>query len=117
MARRKKREQSRHDREFWTRLAASWKHSSQTLREFCEEHDIKESTFGLWRRRLASEESTAAEQPAEQATLLPVEVLGRLEEGSWFEIVLPGDRRVRVRSDFDEEALRRVVTCLEGLEC
>ena len=38
-------------------------------------------------------------------------------EASTIEVVLAGERRIRVAPGFDEETLRRVVAALEGAAC
>lgn len=112
MARKKRRRRSR---EFWLDMVSCWEKSGLTVTAFCEEEGLAPSTFALWRRRLADEggQETLPALP----TLLPVEVVGRLAADQGCEILLPGDRRVHVGPGFDEETLRRVLTCLEGLRC
>ncbi len=52
----------------------------------------------------------------ESSSLVPVKVVGRVEEGSIVEVGLSGGRVVRVRPGFDAATLLRVVEVMEALE-
>ena len=36
--------------QFWTHDLEQYRHGELTLREYCERHALKVSTFGRWRR-------------------------------------------------------------------
>ena len=37
----------------WRRLLQQWHRSGTTIRAFCAEHDVSETSFFLWRRTIA----------------------------------------------------------------
>ena len=98
--------------------------SGLTVRAYCLAKGLKEWTFYNWRRRLEVEARCVAEpdvvgegsaRPAFTELVVP-------SSGSrlapWMtEVVLRGERCLRVGPGFDEETLRRLVTVLESLPC
>ncbi|WP_321528840.1 IS66 family insertion sequence element accessory protein TnpA [Sedimenticola selenatireducens] len=49
---------------FWKAHFSDWKQSGLTQQAYCKQHDLKFSTFGYWRKRLAT--------PAVAGKLIPV---------------------------------------------
>ena len=113
--------------QFWREMSARQKRSGQGIREFCQRHDPKECTFHWWRRTLAQRDAArpAAPLPASLPTLTftPVQVTPDplpvvhppAADGSELEIVLAGERRLRLRGQIDRAWLAEVVTALEAL--
>jgi len=100
--------------------------SGLTVRAYCLAHDLKEWTFYNWRRRVLMEDRIAeleAVGPRPEVPSGPAfaeVVLGPwrgLAESAAVEVLVCGDRRVRVCAGFDEAAFMRVVSLLESLPC
>jgi transposase-like protein len=90
--------------------------SGVSLAAFAREHKLGLPRLYDWRRRLAQERSSRGAGPR----LLPVRVISTgpdLREQPVIEIVLARGRRVRVREDFDSDALVRVIEVLEQGAC
>lgn len=98
--------------------------SGLTVQDYCFAHGLPVHTFHNWRRRLKKTtpvpdgraiESRVPAKPvfAEVLVVLPE----CLSPASVVEVVLRGERRLRVEPGFDEETLRRLVGLLESLPC
>ena len=92
----------------------AWESSGKSLQEFAEQHDVGLERLYRWKSRLSK--SKAPVQP--QFVRLTLEdVLGSNSrpEGkdAGIEVILPGERRLRLHPRFDAETLRRAVTILE----
>jgi hypothetical protein len=86
------------------------------LREYCERHGLKLSTFGRWRRRLCREEVGASNQAMPTVNVVRVDIEpAAAAVAAPLEVVLGNGRRIRVGNDFDAPTLARVVSTLEGV--
>ena len=47
-----KRQRDPERERFWRRTFSAWQASGQTIREYCEQHDVTETSFHYWRREL-----------------------------------------------------------------
>ena len=84
---------------------------------YCREHGLARASFYRWRRIFSAEVS--AEKPtvfAELRVSAP-SVSSVSSEASGVEVVVSGERRIRVKPGFDEDTLRRAVAILESLPC
>ena len=91
----------------WRRWIQQWQHSGLSVRDFCARHDLAEPSFYAWRREL--------QQRQTPARFLPVRVVADEEpaHAGSVEVVLTGDRRVRVSPGFDPATLRQLLAVLE----
>jgi transposase-like protein len=98
--------------------------SGLSVQDYCFAHGLPVHTFHNWRRRLKQKtqdpdggdiESRVPAKPvfAEVLVVSPE----CLSPASVVEVVLRGERRLRVELDLDEETLRRLVALLESLPC
>jgi hypothetical protein len=96
----------------WRRHLKEWERSGLSGRDFCRRHLLSEASFYSWRREIARrdrERAAAQQQPA----FVPVAVIA----ADPLEVIVRGDRVVRVGRGFDAAHLRAVVTALEALPC
>jgi transposase-like protein len=111
---------------FWRRLFQLWRRSGCTIRAFCAEHGVSEPSFFAWRRRIAERDRQAPARPDghtgdhrddrhRQPTFVPLRVVPTpaTEPATAFEVVLPGDRVVRVPAGFDPASLRQLLAILQ----
>jgi hypothetical protein len=121
------REQDRE--QVWREIMARWEQAGLSQQEFCEQEEIKLTTFGYWRRELkrrdGQEESmkplgtVASGIKGSSATttqpplFVPVQV-NQVQPASFCEIVLDDGLVIRVPSVFDLEHLALLVRTLEG---
>jgi transposase-like protein len=59
---------------FWRRTFSSWQASGQTIREYCQQHDLAETAFHHWRRELRQRDTKPAPRPF-SPTFVPVTVI------------------------------------------
>ena len=109
-------------RSFWVEAVAAWESGEESVAAFCRRRGLATKTFYKWRRRLEQEqEQDNGSAPA----LLPVHVVDAhrhveaeaCSRAQPLEVVVTGERRVRVSADFDHALLQRVVLTLEALSC
>ena len=98
--------------------------SGLSIRAYCLANNLAEWTFYNWRRRIAFEAQGKATPSMESPTPakaafaeLVIPSAGNRLEPWMVEIVLRGERRIRVGPGFDEETLRRLVSVMESLSC
>ena len=106
---------NRADREsFWRGRIAACAASGLSAVRYCRESGISLSGYRWWQRELRRRDGMK-NVPALFTELRPVPYVAAVPPP--IEIVLPGDRVVRVCAGFDESTLARVVRMLEGLGC
>lgn len=111
----------------WVEILKAWQASGLSQAEYCRREGLSASTLSRWRRRLQAQQSS--QQGAGMTSYLVqgkpgwIEVSPSVDRGgegssrSPFEVVVRGDRRIRLDSYFDAEGLRRLVSLLESLPC
>ena len=108
---------------FWRRMMGAQPRSGMSVRAWCREHALRESSFYWWRRRLA-----LRDEGSRATSLVAVRVVAerdgdRRDDGddrddsnagraSRIEIVFPDARRVRVVGPVDRRALTDVLAVL-----
>jgi len=126
---------SRHERR-WREIVESWRSSGLTQGEFCRREGLREGTLSWWKSELVRRDrrrgslgtgergrGASAARPVEWLAVEMGPALGKEEparsraEGWQFEVVLRGDRRVRLGGDFDVVGLERLIGVLERLPC
>jgi transposase-like protein len=98
----------------WRRFVAQQAGSGLPVAAWCRQQGLVAATFHWWRRELARRDAQRAKaafvavqvQPDE-----PVQPQGRIE------IVLAGERRVRLCGPVDRRQLTEVLAVLEALAC
>lgn len=101
--------------EFWRDTLGQFAASGKSVRAFCAGRGLSEPSFYSWRRTLAERDarSPAVATPVQTPAFVPIHVAE--ENGERIEIVLRGDRRVRLCGPVDRAALAEIVAALEGL--
>ena len=91
---------------YWRRHLAHCRRSGFTYAEYCRRHELTESAFGYWRKKLSAQ---AEEEPEF------VELRVTPGDRAGIEIILRNEIRLVVHSDFDEAPLVKLVEVLEAL--
>jgi hypothetical protein len=73
---------------------------------YCRRHDLSESAFGYWRKKLLG---------VQQGRSGFVELKVTPNKRSDIEIILRNQLRLGIEADFDEAVLKRVIGVLEAL--
>ena len=91
--------------EAWQRLVTEHKQSGLSVRVFCEQRQIREPSFYMWRRRLAEAQPVrfALVERGEAATM---------QSAPAVELALTTGERLRIPAGVDEATLRVVLGVL-----
>lgn len=109
------RQRPRFREQFWRQALRQFAAGSQSIREFCRSRGLSQPSFYSWRRRLARHDA-AASAANDLPSFVPVSVCQEdVAQRRGFEIVLRGERRIRLSGPVDNAALAEVVAVLEGL--
>lgn len=101
---------------FWRDTIRRFATSGQSVRRFCESLGLSEPSFYFWRRTLAQRDAASAPMSRSPSTPAFVPVQVAEERGEPIEIVLRGDRRIRLYGEVDRAALADVVAALESVQ-
>ena len=112
----------------WRQLLQRWRSSGQSVRAFCQAHGLSEPSFYARRSILAERDAAAATPtvstpPAARPLFVPVHVRadGPAEvnppEEACLEVLLSGQRVLRIRPGFDAATLQRLLAVLELPVC
>jgi hypothetical protein len=97
----------------WRRHVRGQARGGLSVRAYCSAHGLQEYSFYWWRRELARREANPP------AVFVPVTVAAETPAPASvgeMEIVLPGDRRVRVLGSVDKRMLADVLDVLAARE-
>ena len=114
-ARRGKR-RNRVREQYWRDTFKQFAASGQSVRAFCAGRGLSEPSFYSWRRTLAERDANASPvaRSSQTPAFVPIHVAEETIGG--IEIVLRGDRRVRLHGPVDRAALAEVVAALESVQ-
>lgn len=108
------------ERKYWNRTLAerelaTWRASGLSLAEYGRQRGLDERRLSRWKRRLEESAGVGRQMAAGTPEFLPVRVVGVARTFTpAFEVELGDPVRVRVPSEFDAAALRRLLGVLEG---
>ncbi len=115
----------------WREWMRRWERSGLTQAAFCARHDLSLASFRGWRSELkrrdrqmprprsAGRNGTRSAR-GESISLVPVEVTTSTADttrNGLLEVVLRGERRIQIGSDFDAGTLERLAALLERWPC
>ena len=103
---------------YWQRMVRGQARSGLSIRAWCRARDLQEPAFYWWRARLGRTDRSRKAR-SRKPTLIPVRVSAQEKtDPEWqIEIVLAGDRRIRVRGPVDRPMLADVLAMLEAWPC
>ena len=118
----------------WRELLQRWQTSGQSVNAFCRTHGLSRPLFYAWRGILAERDAAAAAAAAAPRSNVPtpaaaspafVPIHVRADspaevnppEEACLEVLLTGQRVVRIRPGFDVATLQRLLAVLEPPEC
>jgi transposase-like protein len=106
---------------YWEQVVREAARSGLSIREYCRRHDVKESQFHWWQRKLKDrrQERRSGRQRgndrSEASFALVSEGAEDLDAG--IELVLGNGRRLRIRKGVDEQTLRTVLAAMGAEGC
>jgi len=98
----------------WRERIAACESSGKTIAQWCRDEGIAVALYLWWKKEIKRRDRAQAVTPV-FAEVRPAQV--SFIPPSPLEVVLPGERLVRVHPGFDAATLSSVVRLLEGLEC
>lgn len=103
----------------WRRHLRQQSNSGLTIRDYCGEHDLAESSFYFWRREIAARDRQVSDgAPSAEPAFVPVTIVEPPTPASAaIDIRLVSGHRLRVRAGCDRQLLAEVVAVLEGRPC
>lgn len=106
---------------FWRKQVQQWQRSGATQVQYCQEHKLSIAAFRWWRRKLVDDPPVPGSRKRSRPASVPTFTEIRIPHGSEtapyaYEIVLPNGAHVRLRRDFDVQAVSSLVSLL-GVPC
>ncbi len=108
---------------YWRDVLRRQRRSGQTVRAFCEEHDLSQASFHAWQRTIAQRDLQSVNTPvdagrAQLPAFVPLRVTATpvaatSSTTSALEVVVGPGRLIRVSPGFDPAALRSLLAVLE----
>lgn len=102
---------------YWADQLDAWERSGLSQAEFCRRHGIKRVTLGWWKRQLRGPSGRMSKRRRRAAKLSKsfVELTGSIAfSAPTYEVVLAGDRAIRVPAKFDPHVLSRLISAVES---
>ena len=100
---------------FWRTKVRQWRQGGLSVQAFCRQHQLALPSFYAWRRTLAQRDAEVQFVPVH---LAPEPRAATSPDDAALELVLDGQRWLRIRPGFDAATLRRLLTLLEeGRPC
>ena len=109
--------------ERWRRILSEQERSGLGHTAFCRRKKISQHAYFWWKRELRLRDQKRRRRVAkisvDRPSLVPVRVstASVIATQTAFEVVLPGQRLVRVPVEFDAESLKRLLAVLEDASC
>ena len=106
----------------WLKHVQQWQRSDTTQIQYCKEHNLSVTAFRWWRRKLMSGQQVRDPQkrlprePVTTFTEIRMPQGGEAAAAYAYEINLPNRTQLRLRRDFDAEAVSALVSLL-GATC
>jgi hypothetical protein len=100
--------------EQWRDRVRRWRESGLSARQFAEEIGVSPSTLTYWGWRFRRMAPRAQRKRSAVDNPRFVELPARVVEEPRFELELADGRRLRIPSEFDAAALRRLLSVLSG---
>lgn len=118
---------ARRSKSEWRGLVSSWLSSGQTANQFCESRGgIRPGTLKWWAWNLGHSTSVTRQSSSQPVTnFLPVRIVAAelsprpstaMPQPTPIEVVVRGQRSIRIHGEFDAAVLQQVVRALEEID-
>ncbi len=107
---------------FWHKHVQQWGRSGATHAQYCKEHKLSVTAFRWWRRKLRGDQPVPGPGKGSRPASVPTFTEIRIPQGGEaaatyaYEIILPNRTQLRLRQNFDAEAVSTLVSVL-GASC
>jgi hypothetical protein len=100
---------------YWQEHISQWSESGLTQAEYCRRNKLSAAAFNWWKGQLRRKSKAQKNSPTSMQFVevhgVPPAHAGRRET---YEVVLSQGRAIRVGSDFDLDALKRLIAAVES---
>lgn len=98
--------------QFWQDTIKNWRDSGLSVRQFCKDRDLPNSSFYYWRKKLTkTKASETGRQKAKKASTF-IEVSIQDGGSSTLELVLTSGNTLKISPSIDNRALSNVLSVL-----
>ena len=103
----------------WLKHIEQWQASNTTQTQYCQDQNLSIGAFGWWRRRLRDVPGVNARQqppaikPRTRFAEISSHLISKPNMAYPYEIVLPNQKQLRLRKDFDVDAVSTLLSLLE----
>jgi hypothetical protein len=107
---------------FWRKHIQQWQRSGATQVQYCQEHDLSVPAFRWWHRKLVDDQLAPGprkrSRPASVPTFTEIRIpqSGEAAAAYAYEIILPNRTQLRLRQNFDVQAVSALLSAL-GASC
>ncbi|MHB8108279.1 MAG: IS66 family insertion sequence element accessory protein TnpA [Candidatus Cryosericum sp.] len=106
---------------FWRKHVQQWGRSGATQVQYCKEHKLSVPAFHWWRRKLVDDQPASRprkkSRPASVPTFTEIRIPHGGEAAAYaYEIILPNRTQLRLRQNFDVQAVSALLSAL-GASC
>jgi len=112
----KQKESKKDQRQFWQMAIETWQASGMSVSKFCEAEGLSESSFYIWRKKLAQADDA---ETGKQKKLNPpafIEVAMPKNNSAALELVLSSGNTLRISSGADSTTLNDVISALKQVD-
>ena len=109
----KQRESKKDQRQFWQMAIETWQASGMSVSKFCEAEGLSESSFYIWRKKLAQADAAVPDKQKKLSSPAFIEVAMPKDNPVALELVLSSGNTLRISSGADRTTLNDVISVLK----
>jgi len=109
----KQKESKKDQRQFWQMAIETWQTSGMSVSKFCEAEGLSESSFYIWRKKLAQADDTETGKQKKLSSPAFIEVAMPKDNPAALELVLSSGNTLRISSGADSTTLNDVISALK----
>ena len=109
----KQRESKKDQRQFWQMAIETWQASGMSVSKFCETEGLSESSFYIWRKKLAQVDNAETDKQKKLSPSAFIEVAIPEDNPAALELILSSGNTLRISSGADSTTLNNVISVLK----
>ncbi len=110
---RKQKESNKDRGQFWQMAIEIWQDSGMSVSKFCEAEGLSESSFYIWRKKLAQSDDAETGKQKKLSPSAFIEVAMPKNDSAALELILSSGSTLRISSGADSKTLHDVVSVLQ----
>jgi len=109
----KQKESKKDQRQFWQMALETWQASAMSVSKFCEAEGLSESSFYIWRKKLAQADDAVTDEQKKLSSPEFIEVAMPKNNPAALELVLSSGNTLRIGFGADSATLNDVISVLK----